>query len=178
MRPRPASVERTATHDQLTHAGHALEVSLQIMAVQLTINGTERVFDGDPETPLLWYLRDHAGLAGTKFGCGAGFCGACTVLVDGRAARSCLMPVSTLAGRKITTIEGVGQNGLHPVQRAWIEEEVAQCGYCQPGQILAAMDLLARVPKPTRADIDTITNLCRCGTYDRIRKAILRASGQ
>jgi len=148
------------------------------MAVQLEVNGEKRSFDGDPDMPLLWYLRDHAGLPGAKFGCGAGICGACTVLVDGRATRSCVLPVRALAGRAVTTIEGIGKNGLHPVQQAWIDEEVAQCGYCQTGQILAAIDLLARVPKPGRADIDSITNLCRCGTYDRIRKAILRASGQ
>ncbi|HZF16547.1 MAG TPA: (2Fe-2S)-binding protein [Steroidobacteraceae bacterium] len=148
------------------------------MAVALHINGVERRFDGDPAMPLLWYLRDHAGLTGAKFGCGAGLCGACTVLIDGRATRSCILPVSALAGRKVVTIEGIGRDGLHPVQQAWIDEEVAQCGYCQTGQILAAIDLLARVPKPKRADIDSITNLCRCGTYDRIRKAILRASGQ
>ena len=148
------------------------------MAVQLDINGEKRSFDGDPDMPLLWYLRDHAGLPGAKFGCGVGICGACTVLIDGRATRSCVLAVRALAGRAVTTIEGIGKNGLHPVQQAWIDEEVAQCGYCQTGQILAAIDLLARVPKPGRADIDTITNLCRCGTYDRIRKAILRASGQ
>ncbi len=146
------------------------------MAVKFTINETEQSFDGDPEMPLLWYLRDHARLTGTKFGCGAGFCGACTVLLDGRATRSCLLPLSAAAGHKITTIEGLGAKSLHPVQRAWLAEDVAQCGYCQAGQILAAVDLLRRVPKPTRADIDTITNLCRCGTYSRIRKAIARAS--
>jgi isoquinoline 1-oxidoreductase alpha subunit len=146
------------------------------MPVKLTINETEQSFDGDPGMPLLWYLRDHAGLTGTKFGCGAGLCGACTVLLDGRATRSCLLPMSAAAGHKVTTIEGIGANGLHPVQRAWLEEDVAQCGYCQAGQILAAVDLLQRVRKPTRADIDTITNLCRCGTYSRIRKAIARAS--
>lgn len=148
------------------------------MAIALDINGERRGYDGDPELPLLWYLRDHAGLTGAKFGCGVGICGACTVLIDGRATRSCVLPVRALAGRKITTIEGIGREELHPVQQAWIDEEVAQCGYCQTGQILAAIDLLSRVPKPGRSDIDTITNLCRCGTYDRIRKAILRASGQ
>jgi isoquinoline 1-oxidoreductase subunit alpha len=148
------------------------------MAVVLNINGEERSFDGDPGMPLLWYLRDHAGLTGAKYGCGAGLCGACTVLLDGRATRSCVVPVRALAGRRIVTIEGIGRNGLHPVQQAWIDEEVAQCGYCQTGQILAAIDLLERVPKPQRSDIDTITNLCRCGTYDRIRRAILRASGE
>jgi len=146
------------------------------MTIRLTINGAPRAFDGDPQMPLLWYLRDHAGLTGTKFGCGARFCGACTVLLDGQATRSCLVPLSAVGGHRITTIEGLGQGGLNPVQRAWLEEDVAQCGYCQAGQILAAVDLLARVPQPTRADIDTITNLCRCGTYNRIRKAIVRAS--
>jgi isoquinoline 1-oxidoreductase alpha subunit len=145
------------------------------MAMKITINETEQSFDGDPAMPLLWYLRDHAGLTGTKFGCGAGFCGACTVLLDGRATRSCLLPLSAAAGHKVTTIEGIGAKSLHPVQKAWLEEDVAQCGYCQAGQILAAIDLLQRIPKPTRADIDTITNLCRCGTYGRIRKAIARA---
>jgi len=127
--------------------------------------------------PLLWYLRDHARLTGTKYGCGGGFCGACTVLVDGAALRSCQMPVAAVAGRKVTTIEGLGEDGLHAVQQAWIEEDVPQCGYCQAGQIMSAVALLARVPEPTPADIDTITNFCRCGTYVRIRRAIARAAG-
>jgi isoquinoline 1-oxidoreductase alpha subunit len=146
------------------------------VSIRITVNGQEREFAGDGDMPLLWYLRDHAGLTGTKFGCGGGFCGACTVLIDGAAQRSCLLPVSTLAGRRITTIEGLGASGLHPVQKAWIEEDVAQCGYCQAGQVLAAVALLERIPDPAPADVDTITNLCRCGTYVRIRRAIARAA--
>jgi len=146
------------------------------VGIRFTVNGTDREFAGDGEMPLLWYLRDHAGLTGTKFGCGGGFCGACTVLIDGAAQRSCLLPVATLAGRRITTIEGLGTSGLHEVQKAWIEEDVAQCGYCQAGQVLAAVALLERNPDPTPADVDTITNLCRCGTYVRIRRAIARAA--
>ena len=147
------------------------------MAVEFTINGRRASFEGDATMPLLWYLRDHAQLTGTKFGCGIGACGACTVHVDGEATRSCLVPVSTIAGRRVTTIEGLAQGeSLHAVQRAWIEEDVPQCGYCQAGQIMAAVDLLKRTPNPTVDDVNTITNLCRCGTYPRIRKAILRAA--
>lgn len=147
------------------------------MGLQFRVNGASHDFDGDPRMPLLWYLRDHARLTGTKYGCGAGLCGACTVLVDGRAARSCMRPVQDMAGREITTIEGLaGDGGLHPVQQAWIDEDVAQCGYCQAGQILATVALLQRTPAPTTADIESITNLCRCGTYVRIRKAIARAA--
>ncbi len=147
------------------------------MAVRFTVNGVEREFAGDGEMPLLWYLRDHARLTGTKFGCGAGFCGACTVLVDGAARRSCLLPVASIAGRSVRTIEGLALPGvLHAVQRAWIEEDVPQCGYCQAGQIMAAVALLERTPDPTPSDIDGITNLCRCGTYVRIRRAIARAA--
>jgi isoquinoline 1-oxidoreductase alpha subunit len=146
------------------------------MSVRFRVNGVEREFSGDGEMPLLWYLRDHARLTGTKFGCGSGFCGACTVLVDGAAQRSCMLPVAGLAGRRVTTIEGLGQDGLHAVQKAWIEEDVPQCGYCQAGQIMAAVSLLERVPDPAPADVDTITNLCRCGTYVRIRRAIARAA--
>jgi len=147
------------------------------MAVEFTINGQRASFDGDETMPLLWYLRDHAQLTGTKFGCGIGACGACTVHVDGEATRSCLVPVSAITGRRVTTIEGLAQGeSLHAVQRAWIEEDVPQCGYCQAGQIMAAVDLLKRTPNPTVDDVNTITNLCRCGTYPRIRKAILRAA--
>lgn len=147
------------------------------MAVEFTINGRRASFDGDETMPLLWYLRDHAQLTGTKFGCGIGACGACTVHVDGEATRSCLVPVSAITGRRVTTIEGLAQGeSLHAVQRAWIEEDVPQCGYCQAGQIMAAVDLLKRTPNPTVNDVNTITNLCRCGTYPRIRKAILRAA--
>ena len=146
--------------------------------VAFRLNGRPAEARVDPEMPLLWWLRDHAGLTGAKYGCGIGACGACTVLVDGTAMRSCIMPVSALAGREVTTIEGLARGGeLHPVQKAWIEEDVAQCGYCQAGQILAAVDLLKRAPQPTEAEIAALPNLCRCGTYPRIRKAIRRAAG-
>ena len=146
--------------------------------VAFRLNGGPAEARVDPEMPLLWWLRDHAGLTGAKYGCGVGACGACTVLVDGTAMRSCVMPVSALAGREVTTIEGLARGGeLHPVQKAWIEEDVAQCGYCQAGQILAAVDLLKRTPKPTDVDIAAVSNLCRCGTYPRIRRAIRRAAG-
>ncbi|HUG03616.1 MAG TPA: (2Fe-2S)-binding protein [Steroidobacteraceae bacterium] len=146
------------------------------MSLRFTVNGVDREFAGDGEMPLLWYLRDHARLTGTKFGCGNGICGACTVLVDGAAQRSCVVPVSAVAGRSVTTIEGLGESGLHAVQKAWLEEDVAQCGYCQAGQIMAAVALLEKTPDPAPADIDSITNLCRCGTYVRIRRAIARAA--
>ena len=141
------------------------------------LNGREVEFQGDPDMPLLWYLRDHAGLTGTKFGCGVGQCGACTVHVDGQATRSCLFPIAGMEGRDVLTIEGLGAKGLHAVQRAWIEEDVPQCGYCQAGQIMAAVDLLKRMPTPDDAAIASLTNLCRCGTYPRIRRAIKRAAG-
>lgn len=143
------------------------------------LNGRAASFSGDPDTPLLWHLRDHQGLTGAKYGCGIGACGACTVLVDGRAIRSCVTPVSAIAGKSITTIEGLADGErLHPVQQAWIDEDVAQCGYCQAGQIMAAVDLLSQKPQPTDADIAAVSNLCRCGTYPRIRKAIRRAAGR
>jgi isoquinoline 1-oxidoreductase alpha subunit len=147
------------------------------MAIELTLNGQRVSYGGDPSMPLLWYLRDHARLPGTKFGCGIGYCGACTVHLDGAAARSCATPMSAVSGRTVTTIEGLARGGrLHAVQQAWIEEDVPQCGYCQAGQIMAAADLLARHAEPSDADIATLTNLCRCGTYPRIRKAIRRAA--
>jgi isoquinoline 1-oxidoreductase alpha subunit len=147
------------------------------VAIELTVNGKPARFTGDPSLPLLWYLRDHAHLTGTKFGCGIGYCGACTVHVDDTARRACVTPMSTLAGRQVTTIEGLAHAGtLHPVQQAWLEEDVPQCGYCQAGQIMAAVDLLRRKPEPTDQDIAELTNLCRCGTYPRIRKAIRRAA--
>jgi isoquinoline 1-oxidoreductase alpha subunit len=147
------------------------------MSIRLTVNGEARSFGGDTRMPLLWYLRDHAGLTGTKYGCGIGVCGACTVLLDGVAARACVVRMQSAAERSVTTIEGLARDGkLHPVQQAWIEADVAQCGYCQAGQILAAVDLLQRKPRPTRADIESITNLCRCGTYVRVRRAIERAA--
>jgi aerobic-type carbon monoxide dehydrogenase small subunit (CoxS/CutS family) len=144
----------------------------------LNVNGRDLDTDADADTPLLWVLRDHLGLTGTKFGCGKGLCGACTVHVDGAPARSCLTPLSAVAGRKITTIEGLSPDRSHPVQRAWLELDVPQCGYCQSGQIMAASALLAQTPAPTDAQIDDAMsgNLCRCGTYPRIRAAIHRAA--
>ena len=144
----------------------------------LLVNGSSRPVDLAPETPLLWALRDTLVLTGTKFGCGIGACGSCTVLLEGAPVRSCQVSVAEAAGRKITTIEGLSPNGTHPVQRAWIADEVPQCGYCQSGQIVAAAALLARKPRPTDADIDDAMDgiLCRCGTYERIRRAIHRAA--
>jgi isoquinoline 1-oxidoreductase subunit alpha len=147
----------------------------------LTINGKKHTLNVDPEMPLLWAIRDVVGLKGTKFGCGMAQCGSCTVHLNGAPIRSCVTPVSTVANKKITTIEGIGTAAnLHPVQQAWIDEQVPQCGYCQSGQIMTAVALLKSKPKPTDADIDTAMqgNLCRCGTYDRIRKAIHRAAEQ
>ena len=148
--------------------------------IALTINGKAQDVDADPQAPLLWVLRDNLNLTGTKFGCGRGFCAACTVHVNGRATRSCITPVSTVQGKRITTIEGLSADRAHlsAVQQAWIAEQVPQCGYCQSGFILAAADLLARKPQPTDDDINEALagNLCRCGTYVRIRRAIHRAA--
>jgi isoquinoline 1-oxidoreductase alpha subunit len=146
--------------------------------IQLTVNGTERSFNGDPEMPLLWYLRDILGLTGAKFGCGIGLCGACTVHKNGQAVRACITPMSSAAGGQIATIEGIGAQGFHPVQKAWIEINVPQCGYCQPGQMMQAIALLAGTPKPTDQQIDEgmAANICRCGTYQRIRAAIKAAA--
>ena len=150
--------------------------------IRLVINGKPHDVDVDPNTPLLWVIREQVGLTGTKYGCGVAQCGACTVHVDGTAMRSCSVPASAVAGQKITTIEGLaGKDGkLNAVQAAWIEHDVAQCGYCQAGQIMSAMALLSQTPKPTDADIDAAMagNICRCATYVRIRAAIKRASGQ
>jgi isoquinoline 1-oxidoreductase alpha subunit len=141
--------------------------------IKFTINGRAATVDADPDTPLLWVIRDHLGLTGTKYGCGIAACGACTVHVDGGAVRSCSFPLSEAAGRKITTIEGLSRNRSHPLQQAWIAEQVPQCGYCQSGMIMAAAALLAETPRPTDGDIAAaITNICRCGTYQRVRKAI------
>ena len=146
--------------------------------VRLNINGMAREIDADPDTPLLWVLRDTIGLTGTKYGCGIAQCGACTVHVDGVAMRSCSLPVGTVEGKQITTIEGLAAGGtLHKVQKAWIEHDVPQCGYCQCGMIMAVAALLKEKPKPTDADIDTnITNICRCGTYQQARAAIHAAA--
>ena len=142
--------------------------------MKLNVNGKVRDFEAPPEMPLLWVLRDLLGLTGTKYGCGMAQCGACTVHLDGEAVRSCVLPVSAVQNRAVTTIEGLGAAGLHPVQRAWIEADVVQCGYCQPGQIMAAAALIQIVPRPTDADIDAAlsASLCRCGTYQRIRQAV------
>jgi aerobic-type carbon monoxide dehydrogenase small subunit (CoxS/CutS family) len=145
--------------------------------ITLTINGQSRSADVEPDMPLLWALRDTLGLTGTKFGCGVGLCGSCTVHVDGQAARSCILPVSAAQGKQITTIEGLSTAGEHPVQKAWIAHDVPQCGYCQTGVIMAVAALLRTKPHPTDADIDKeITNICRCGTYARIRQAIHTAA--
>jgi isoquinoline 1-oxidoreductase subunit alpha len=146
--------------------------------VKLNVNGVDHTFDGDPSMPLLWYLRDILGLTGTKFGCGMALCGACTVHKDGEAIRSCITPLSAAVGTKIRTIEDVGSNGLHPVQKAWIEVNAPQCGYCQSGQIMQAIALLKSKPHPTDQDIDEgmAGNICRCGTYQRIRAAIKLAA--
>ena len=143
------------------------------------VNGVQRSFDGDPEMPLLWYLRDQLQLTGSKYGCGIGLCGACTVHVDGAATRSCLMTMRSAAGKDIVTIEGLSTNGDHPVQQAWKAFNVPQCGYCQSGQIMQAVALLKGKPKPTDQDIDEAMqgNICRCGTYQRIRQAIKQAGG-
>jgi len=148
--------------------------------ITLRVNGSERKVSVSPQMPLLWVLRDTLDLPGTKFGCGAGLCGACTVHVDGNAVRSCSTPVSQVAGKNITTIEGLSPNGTHALQQAWIAEEVPQCGYCQTGQIMAAAALLAKSPHPSEDDITRAMtgNICRCGTYDRIRRAIHRAAGE
>jgi len=151
-----------------------------VSPIALTINGKAQSVDADPQTPLLWVIRDNLNLTGTKFGCGRGFCAACTVHVNGRATRSCITPVATVQGKQITTIEGLSPNREHlsSVQRAWIAEQVPQCGYCQSGFIMAAADLLARKPQPTEDDINEALsgNLCRCGTYVRIRRAVHRAA--
>jgi aerobic-type carbon monoxide dehydrogenase small subunit (CoxS/CutS family) len=148
------------------------------MSITFKVNGQDYTVDASPDTPLLWVLRDTLGLTGTKYGCGQGLCGACTVHLNGQAVRSCVTPVSAADGSEILTIEGLSPDGTHPLQQAWIEESVTQCGYCQPGQIMTAAALLAENPTPTDDDIDHALagNLCRCGTYPRIRRAIHRAA--
>ena len=144
---------------------------------ELWVNGERHALDVEPDTPLLWVLRDHLNLTGTKYGCGMAICGACTVHVDGVPTRSCVTPLAAVAGKQVTTIEGLSADASHPVQRAWIEHDVPQCGYCQSGQIMAAAALIADNPAPTDADIDAaMTNICRCGTYLRIKSGIHRAA--
>lgn len=148
--------------------------------IKLKVNGVSRQFDGEPEMPLLWFLRDELQLTGTKYGCGAGLCGACTVHLNGAAVRSCQTPMKNVDGREVVTIEGLSAKADHPVQRAWKQNNVPQCGYCQSGQIMQAAALLKQKPAPTDADIDAAMkgNICRCGTYQRIRQAIKQASNQ
>ena len=147
--------------------------------ITLIVNGETRSVDADPDTPLLWALRDNLALTGTKFGCGAALCGACTVHVNDEAKRSCSVSLGEVAGQRITTIEDLSANRSHPVQKAWIDEQVPQCGYCQSGMIMAVVALLKEKPRPTDADIDAaITNICRCGTYQRIRRAIHAAANE
>lgn len=147
------------------------------MQIKLDVNGTSREVDVDPATPLLWVLRDHLGMTGTKFGCGIAMCGACTVHLNGSAIRSCVVPAEAASGARITTIEGLASRRPHPLQRVWLELNVPQCGYCQAGMLMAAAALLKDNPKPTDDDIDAaITNICRCGTYPRVRAAIHRAA--
>jgi isoquinoline 1-oxidoreductase subunit alpha len=163
----------------LSHHFHVASASPRegTTVVTLRVNGQLRQVDAEPDTPLLWVLRDNIGLTGTKYGCGIMQCGACTVHVDGRAMRSCLLPVSSVLNSEITTIEGLSADGQHPVQRAWIEHDVPQCGYCQSGQIMAVAALLAGNPNPSDSDVNReVTNICRCGTYQRIRTAIQRAA--
>jgi isoquinoline 1-oxidoreductase alpha subunit len=153
--------------------------TLAMGTYSLTVNGRSKSLAVDGDTPLLWVLRDHLGLTGTKFGCGAGLCGACTVHIEGQPVRSCSVPIRAVAHAKITTIEGLSASRSHPLQIAWIAEQVPQCGYCQSGMLMAAAALLRTKPKPNEEDINAaLTNLCRCGTYPRVRRAILRASGQ
>lgn len=151
------------------------------MAIEAQVNGKPVTFQGDADTPLLWAIREEVGLTGTKFGCGVAACGACSVHIDGQLARSCTVPISEVAGKSITTIEGLSPEPgvLHPLQQAWIDAQVPQCGYCQSGQIMAAAALLKSSPRPSAEQVDeAMTNICRCGTYPRIRKAILAATGQ
>jgi len=150
------------------------------VSIKIIVNGGEHELDIDPETPLLWALRDSLGATGTKYGCGIGQCGACTVHVNGEAVRSCITPLSSVAEKEITTIEGLSIDGIHPLQQAWIAEQVSQCGYCQPGQIMTAAALLARTPHPSQAEITVAISgvLCRCGTYQRILKAISRVAAE
>ena len=155
-----------------------MAVDTEVLMIPLKVNGNKYDVEVLPDTPLLWVIRENLGMTGTKYGCGRSLCGACTVHVDGQATRSCITPVSSVAGKEITTIEGLSPDGSHPVQLAWIADDVPQCGYCQSGQIMSAAALLAQNPKPTDSDIDDFMSgiVCRCGTYQRIRRAIHRAA--
>lgn len=180
--PKAGSVtsEGNTDRDQNKRSAGSVVAEANISRISFEVNTQSVAFDGEPDTPLLWVLRDHLDLTGTKYACGAGLCGACIVHLDDRPVLACRLPVSAVAGRSLTTIEGLAAaaGGLHPVQQAWLELDVAQCGYCQPGQIMATVDLLRRHPRPTDQDIDDELSgiLCRCGTYARIRKAVHRAA--
>jgi isoquinoline 1-oxidoreductase subunit alpha len=167
------SKRRVSFHTKLTR-------EKKMDAISITVNGQAHSVEVSPDTPLLWVLRDTLGLTGTKFGCGQALCGACTVHIDGQATRSCITRISSVAGRNITTIEGLSRDGQHPVQQAWLADQVPQCGYCQVGMIMTTAALLAKNAKPTDADIDEALagHICRCGTYQRIRQAVHRAAGQ
>ena len=169
-------MQNTPTHPAKAATATTAAKSDADKSLALRINGRAYAFDGDDTMPLLWYLRDILRLTGTKFGCGIGACGACTVLIDGKAQRACITPIKAVAKRDVMTIEGLAGSELHPLQQAWIEIDVPQCGYCQAGQIMAAADLPKRNPNPNDEEIGKISNLCRCGTYPRIRKAIKRAA--
>ena len=169
-------MQNTPTHPAKAATATTAAKSDADKSLALRINGRAYAFDGDDTMPLLWYLRDILRLTGTKFGCGIGACGACTVLIDGKAQRACITPIKAVAKRDVMTIEGLAGSELHPLQQAWMEIDVPQCGYCQAGQIMAAADLLKRNPNPNDEEIGKISNLCRCGTYPRIRKAIKRAA--
>src|SRR5271155_4913128 len=177
MRNRDIAVERVRQprYSVAMPKDHSLAGALAM--VTITVNDTQHQLDIEPDTPLLWVLRDVVGLTGTKYGCGIAQCGACTVHIDGKPMRSCSVPIGALDGAKVATIEGLSPDNSHPVQRAWIAEDVPQCGYCQSGQIMATVAFLKEFPNPTDADIDAnITNICRCGTYERLRRAIHRAA--
>src|SRR5213076_2461660 len=152
----------------------------EVILIALSVNAKRVMVDVDPSTPLLWVLRDNLGLTGTKYGCGMAQCGACTVHLEGQAVRSCVLPVSAVGNRMVTTIEGLSPDGAHPVQKAWVEQDVVQCGYCQPGQIMSAAALLSQNPDPSDEEIDLAMagNICRCGTYQRIREAVHRAAAK
>jgi len=178
IRPKTIRSQDALAYGEGAFASHA--VGEDVARMNLTVNGKTYELDVSPETPLLWVLRDTLGLRGTKFGCGMGLCGACTVHVDGNAVRSCQAPIGSLGTEKITTIEGLSSDRSHPLQKAWIAEQVPQCGYCQSGQIMQAAAFLGKHPHPTRDEIDHAMsgNICRCGTYHRIRRAIQRAAGE
>ncbi len=173
----PNAVSRASLIQAAGIAGPLRGTRKELIMVKITVNGVTHQLDVEDDTPLLWVLREEVGLTGTKFGCGIAQCGACTVHVNGEAVRSCSVPIRSVDGAQITTIEGLSANSAHPVQQAWLTEQVPQCGYCQSGQIMATVAFLKKTPNPSDADIDaTLTNICRCGTYERLRRAVHRAA--